>query len=207
MSNDMAAFAAAKIEARGVVPSPMFDLNYGNLTNKAFWICVRDQDNRVVGLNAYRLDFIDTTLADWVVGWMSGLYMKAGLLMVPEHLQPTRTSKSHQLSGWLCYHGELWLEKATRGPRDVGEAMTLAGHMLALLKWQPDALWALVDQRVGLRGIGILNGYPHAERSFLQWAWRPEDISENEWLLVAESHELQQAAEDRLNLGLISTPG
>ena len=204
VSNDMDRFNAVKMQCRGIEAAPMFNTLYGELAGKAFWVRVADQDDNTIGLNAYRLDFVETNLADWATGWMAGLYMKAGKLMVPKSLTPPAGSRAARLSGWMCYHGELWVSRSHRGTRDINEAMTFAGHLLALLKWNPDALWALVVHRIGVRGIGIQNGYPYAERSFLRWEWHPDDIPDNEWLLVAERHELEHAAYERLEAGLMA---
>jgi len=204
VSNDMNAFNRTKLECRQIEAAPMFNPAYCQLDGKAFWVRVANEANETVGLNAYRLDYIDTNLADWATGWMAGLYMKSGKLMVPKALLPPPGSRAGRLSGWLCYHGELWVGKSHRGTREVNESMTFAGHLLAMLKWNPDALWALVVHRIGVRGTGIQNGYPYAERSFLRWEWHPEDIPDNEWLLVAERHEMEHAVYERLEAGLMA---
>lgn len=204
VSNDMAAFNACKQHCRGIQAAPMFHPDCGDLEGKAFWSRVFNDDDETIGLNAYRLDYVDTNLADWVTGWMAGLYMKAGILMVPEALAPSQRSRSRQLCGWLVYHGELWVADNQRGWGELNEVMTYAGHLVAMLKWNPDAMWALVNHRIAIRGTGLQNGYPYAERSFLRWKWHPDDIPDNEWLLYAERRDFERIVPERLAAGLMA---
>ncbi len=204
-SNDMAEYARVKQAARAFAPAPMFDPDVCELDGKAFWVHLTQKDTgQTVGFNAYRLDVIDTNLADWIIPWMSGLYMKCGKLMVPEKLNPPPGSRSETVRGKLVYHGELWLCDDLRGTRRINEAMTFSGHLIALLKWHPDAVWALVSSAIGSRGIGIQNGYPYVERSFLRWKVHPSDVPQNEWLLVTSRAELQHLVMERLDGGLMA---
>ncbi|MDX1716202.1 MAG: hypothetical protein R3287_04790 [Anderseniella sp.] len=203
-STDMKAFNEVKLQARGSEAAPMFHHQMCDLDNKACWVRLSTSDGKTMGLNAYRVDFIDSNLADWATGWMAGLYMKAGQLMVPKAVAPAAGSRARSLSGWLVYHGELWVSREYRGAGDINEMMTYAGHLLAMLKWNPEAMWALVNHRIGVRGTGIQNGYPYAERSFLRWQWHPADIPENEWLLVATRSEFDHAVRERLEGGLMA---
>ena len=124
--------------------------------------------------------------------------------MVPVEASAAPGSRAQLLHGWLVYHGELWLTREHRGKGDINEMMTYAGHLLAMLKWNADAMWALVNHRIGVRGTGIQNGYPYAERSFLRWQWHPDDIPSNEWLLFAERRDFEFAVNERLKTGLMA---
>ena len=48
------------------------------------------------------------------------------------------------------------------------------GMLLAHLKWQPNAFWALMGNSMVTRGYVARLGYATQERGFLQWIWRPE---------------------------------
>ena len=205
LSNDFDAFAHERLALRGEPPSPMFDPAVAGLIGKGFWIGVRDDDGRMVSLQACRLDCVDTSLADWVVGWMAGLYLKRGELMIPTALKPPSGSRSLRVNGWLVYHGELYMAESVRGKNRLVDTICFLGMMLAYVKWNPDAIWALVSTHIATRGQATRFSYPHVERSFLRWEFKPHDVPANEWLVLAERLDLAHMAEERSQSGIMLT--
>jgi len=65
------------------------------------------------------------------------------------------------------------------------------GIFLAMMKWQPQAVWAIIGQSMATRGLITRLGYAHLERGFLQWEFLPEGGDEVEWLAIAESDALE----------------
>ena len=116
-SSDFPEFARQRLMLRGSNASPMFDPAVGRLQDKAFWLGARNKQGEVVSLQAYRLDYVDTSLAEWVVGWMAGLYLKRHELMVPAYLEPPSYSRAGRVRGRLVYHGEIWLSPNSEKPQ------------------------------------------------------------------------------------------
>jgi hypothetical protein len=200
VSDDFEFFATERYRLRNEAPSPMFDPLVGRLTGKAFWLGARNRSGEVVSLQAYRLDYVDTTLAEWAVGWMAGLYMKRHELMVPAHLEPPSHSRAARVSGKVVYHGEIWLMPNLRS-RGYFDTLPFLGMMLAYVKWQPDAVWGLVNDQMATHGHVTRMSYPHIERSFLRWQECPAGIPNNEWLVLAERSDLDYLVEERAATG------
>ena len=195
-ANNMEAFAAERLRVRGGKVSPMFDPAINDFSyNNAFWIRTRNSFDDTISLQAFRCDTVSTNLADWALPWMIGLYAKRSELVVPNLLQPPPNSKSERISGTLAYHGELWISR-TSGYRNLIELIPKVGLMLALAKWQPDAVWALVSHAMATRGHALRMGYAHFERGFLNWDWEPKGAEPVEWLIISEHSDLEYVAND-----------
>ena len=65
------------------------------------------------------------------------------------------------------------------------------GMLLCLLKWQPEAVWALTGETLATRGHMIRAGYGHIEPNFLTWEWQPMGAELNEWIGIAEKRDLE----------------
>lgn len=195
-SDDMAAFAEAKRAARNCEPAPMHDHTVCDFSeDRAFWMWLKDRTGRIVGLQAYRLDRVDRSLTEWCANYMIGVYMRRGELMVPSHARPPRGSMADRLRGRLVYHGELWVERELKNRRVI-ELFSKMGSLLVLLKWNPDAIWALTGFHMATRGYASRMGYPYIERGFLRWQWHSDNVEEVEYLAVAERDFLEQIVEE-----------
>lgn len=195
VSQDFQEFARQKIAVRALPASPMFDESLGRLTKKAFWLGARDKEGHIVSLQAYRLDAIDTSLAEWVVGWMAGLYMKRHELIVPAELEPPPNSRASKVRGRAVYHGEIWLSPKLKN-REYFDTMPFLGMVLAYIKWNPDAMWGLVNDQMATHGYATRMKYPYIERSFLRWRHCPDGIPHSEWLVLAERDDLEYIIEE-----------
>jgi hypothetical protein len=165
---------------------PLFDPAVTTLSpERAFWLALRDAQSNIVGLQAFRLDRADPNLADWALGWILGIYLKRSELILPEELLPCTTSVTQRISGWTAYQGEVWLHESMRG-RGLLEEFSRFGVILAHLKWQPEAIWALTSEEMAKRGAALRMGYPHSERGFLKWRFLPEGADATEWISIAE---------------------
>ncbi len=190
-SSDMAAFNAAKLKLRGSLPSPMHDHEVCVFDReRAFWMYLTDETGEMVGLQAFRFDEIDTSLADWCVTYMIGVYMRRQELMVPSHAKPPAGSFSERLTGKLVYHGEIWVDKQIKN-RKVFEHFVKLGLILALIKWQPDAIWGLATNQMANHGHFTRVGYSILERGFLRWQWSTDSIGPMEYLVASEKQSLE----------------
>ena len=99
------------------------------------------EDGREVGDDDLRAAAdADPNLAEWVLGWMMGLYARRREMIVPRAVMPPEHSLSHLIRGRIVYHGELWIDKHCK----VGfPVFPRIGMLLAMVKWQPEAIWAL----------------------------------------------------------------
>ncbi len=190
-SSDMAAFNAAKLKLRGSLPSPMHDHEVCVFDReRAFWMYLTDEAGEMVGLQAFRFDEIDTSLADWCVTYMIGVYMRRQELMVPSHAKPPAGSFSERLTGKLVYHGEIWVDKQIKN-RKVFEHFVKLGLILTLIKWQPDAIWGLATNQMANHGHFTRVGYSILERGFLRWQWSTDSIGPMEYLVASEKQSLE----------------
>lgn len=199
VSSDMAAFNAAKMKLRGSLPSPMHDHEvcvFGN--ERAFWMYLTDSAGEMIGLQAFRYDEIDTSLADWCLTYMIGVYMRRQELMVPSHSKPPTGSISERLTGKLVYHGEIWIDKQIKN-RKVFDSFVRLGLVLTLIKWQPDAIWGLATNQMANHGHFTRVGYSILERGFLRWQWSTDSIGPMEYLVASEKHSLEALVDEMMS--------
>jgi hypothetical protein len=197
ISNDFHAFAEVRRAARNEQVSPFFDPAITDLAHpKAFWAAGYDGQNRIVTLQAFRLDTIDTCLADWALGFVIGIYMKRGEVIVPSQIRPPRNSITERVRGKVVYHGEFWISKEIR-QRQAIEIIPLWGMILAFIKWNPDAIWGIAEDLMATKGFVTRIGYAHMERGFFQWEWLPQGADAREWLALSERSDMEYLIEER----------
>jgi len=196
-STDLRAFDALKLKLRGERAHPYHDPNICNLPpERQFWMAI-DRPDATIGLQAFRFDRIDTSLADWAPAYTIGLYMRRQELLIPLHAAPPAGSIAERLTGRLVYHGELWIDPAVKSRR-VCDLFGRLGMLMALIKWHPDAIWALAGQAMATRGHLNRMGYAHLERGFFRWQFVSEGIDQVEWIAIAERTALEQLIAEML---------
>ena len=183
--------------------SPMFDTSINKLNaSNAFWISLRTKKGELGAIQAFRLDTADGTLADWAMRWMVGLYILRSELVVPARPQAPAGSVTREISGSVVYQGELWVAKAYRD-NFCSTVFPRLGMVLCLLKWQPNAMWGLMTQKVATRGLTIRIGYPYIERGFLQWKVPPKGADKSEVVVFARKQDLEFIADQTLEEELL----
>lgn len=198
VKTDLAEFNALKLKLRGERAHPYHDPEICGLPpEREFWLSLNDQTGRVVGLQAYRLDFVATNLADWAPAYTIGLYMRRQEVLIPMHAQPPNNSVAERIRGRLVYQGEVWIDPAFRNRR-LAVWMGRIGLLLSLIKWHPDAVWALAGQQAATNGLMLRMGFSHIERGFFRWQWVSEGIEPVEWIAVAERSGLEQLVSEIL---------
>lgn len=191
VSNDFRAFAEVCGKCRNQKVSPFFDPTVNaELAERAFWLGASDENGAIVSLNAYRLDLAEPSFADWAPGWIMGLYLRRGELLVPKAISPPANSVTERVHGRVVYHGEVWIESSARG-KGLLDIMPRLGMFITMIKWQPDAMWGIIGKSMAMRGQVVRLGYSHMERGFLQWEFLPEGGEDVEWLVIAQHHELE----------------
>lgn len=198
ISSDLKAFSKTRFALRHSPVGPMHDPEVCDFSNeRAFWMELVDDNQQTVGIQAYRCDEVSTSLADWLPSYMIGVYMRRHELMVPSNSNPPEGSISEQMRGRLVYHGELWLSKNIKARQTI-DVFSKLGSLLTLLKWNPDAIWALTSYHMATRGYASRMGYPYLERGFLRWQWFSEGVDAVEYLAVASKSYLEQLVEEEL---------
>jgi len=197
--DDFGQFSTLRRRLREGAQAPLFDPAVTTLDPaRAFWMSVTDKEGQVRALQAFRLDLADPDLGEWALGWVLGIYLKRNELIIPANLTPPESSISHRIRGPVVYHGELWVERKVRA-RKLVELFSKLGMLLALVKWQPRAIWALIGNAMATRGHMIRMGYVRMEPGFMRWQFVPEAADTNEWLGLAEAESLEQMALDLID--------
>jgi hypothetical protein len=192
VSSHVEQLSEARFEARKEQLTPYFDPTVGTFTpERFFWMKLTSASGAIVALQAYRYDYVDTSLAEWGPSYIIGLYMRRQELLLPLHTDPPRSSISRKLRGKLVYHGEFWISPHIR-IRKLLELFSRLGMILSHLKWNPDAIWALCSKTMASHGHPNRMGYPHLEGGFLRWQWTSEENYHVEWLNVAERFSIEQ---------------
>jgi hypothetical protein len=196
VSSDMTAFDRAKQKTRGTAVAPMHHFDVGVFDReRAFWMSLTDLAGETVALQAFRYDEIDTHLADWCMTYMIGAYMRRQELMVPAFSKPPAGSVAERLTGRLVYHGELWVSKSVKS-RKVSEHFGRLGLIVAMIKWRPDAIWALSSAQMASHGHLTRMGYTILERGFMRWQWASDNVDLVEYLVAVERPSLESMIED-----------
>ena len=205
-SSDFQLLNETRIKSRGDKVGPMHDHNLCDFSKeRAFWMGLHDETGRTVGLQAFRLDHVETSLADWLPNYMIGVYMRRNEMMVPSHPSPPRGSISERLRGKLVYEGELWLDKKIKG-RQAFDIFSKLGIFLTTVKWNPDAIWGLASEQMAKHGHVGRIGYTILERGFLRWTWASEGIDPVEYLAVIEKLAVEQMVEEMLSANMPTQP-
>jgi hypothetical protein len=196
--SDLADFNALKMRLRGERAQPYHDPEICGLTpDREFWMNLIDPQGSTVALQAFRLDTVDTSLADWAPAYTIGLYMRRQELLIPMHASPPKNSIAERLKGRLAFHGELWIDRGVRNRR-VADVFGRLGMLISFVKWHPEAIWALASQQMATHGHLTRMGYSHLERGFFRWKWASDGIDSVEWLAVAERTAIEQMVSEML---------
>jgi hypothetical protein len=195
LSGDCKAFSSAKQAIRNETVTPYFDYNVAALSEERFfWMMLTSPDLTGAGLQAFRLDDVSTSLADWAVPYTIGIYMQRGEILVPRPGVILQNSAACDIRGRLVYNGELWIAPKVRN-RMVYETFSKLGLLLALIRWIPDCVWALAEKSMATHGHPIRGGYSTIENGFLRWQWAGQNIPTVEWLHLANRRAIEQLAE------------
>jgi hypothetical protein len=184
--SSLSAFNAEKLQTREKPVTPFFGEKLSGLnTERFFWMKILSREREVVGLQGYRCDYVDTNLSEWAPTYVIGLYMRNGEIFVPSAVSSSKPTLANGIRGKLVYHGEFWVASKVRNWK-VAETFSRLGMILSLIKWNPDAVWALSDKDMATRGHPGRMGYNYLESGFLRWQWTSEDNPQIEWLHLSE---------------------
>ena len=184
MCKDFSAFREVRSAMSERTPmSPIFDPSVTDVgPGNGFWLKGTDANGKIVHLQATRRsDLQGVSLADHLYE-LRRLYRLPGLDMETDvDRDSLRAPALHDISGQVCYHGEIWLDESLRGQ---GLSAVLPRMLLALVlaKWSPDYVFGFVPTKLAYRGLQAQYGYMHVQPGGI--FGRPQAIDQpiNKWL-------------------------
>ena len=191
--HDFGEFFALVNEVRRRNPTVFFDPALSDLEERnAMWLVGRHK-GRVVHVQAFRMFVVEEGFRQFFTSLMTGLHFRRQELLTPKRFDVRETAMTRSLRGRLVYHGELWIKpgraQLLNGPVDV---LGRLGLLAAYVKWQPEAIFALVSGRSVKRGMVTRYGYPYIEKDFVVWEEVAGGIAEEEGLAVAHRDDLEE---------------
>jgi len=171
-------------------PTPIFDVRHSDIgPANGFWLRGLDEDGNVMHVQAVRFDDLeDTSLSDhWKRDPM--LYCTQGLGIDIENSEYDVAPAANEISGAVCYHGELWVEKSYRKIRLSSKLANLA-MLMALGRFNPDYLYCLIVPKVIRTGLSVRNGYLHMHPQGIRWNIPEHSTPYDEYLVWMTGDEL-----------------
>lgn len=181
--------------------APTFDPKSG-VIDDGFWICGRRSDNGRIGhLQAFGVIKLGhARLVDHLHKHPT-CYAPHASAILPERSHFSAEGVG-ALRGRLCYHGELFFDRDLQGG---GHAARLArgGVVLAIKRWQIDAMWAFVDHRKIRTRFHEACGYPRHTAGGAFWTLDDGRVF-NEWFVWGRPDEMLVGEGDRDMMGLLA---
>jgi hypothetical protein len=109
-----------------------------------------------------------------------------------EHASGRYTLEAATIMTWAL---AMSAAAARAGEADSGRVAV--GMILALIKWNPDAIWGVAEDLMATKGFVTRIGYAHMERGFFEWEWLPNGAEAREWLALSERADLEYLIEER----------
>ena len=165
-------------------------------SENGFWIRGVDDENNTVHVQALRYD--DLNGSSLAQHWWENreLFGPAGMNVDIERSNFNTAPVAHEISGGVCYHGDLFM---SRGARKIGLAKVLAqmAMLVALARFRPNFLYGLIEPRNVRKGLAAQFGYLHTHPWGPSWTVRGESEPYDDYLVWTTDREL----DDLLNPG------
>jgi len=183
---------------------PVFDPTTSDISRQnSFWIAGL-LDGEIVHTQALRFwDLADGSLAEHLIEH-ARLYCALGDNRIDPERTEVRSENLARLSGRICYHGQIWLDKRLRG-QEVGgfplgrELLPRIGILAAVLGGRPDAIFGLAPYPTAEKGILASYGMYHAELGALAFYDETDELQWHEtvvWSAVPDQdQEIQRTIE------------
>jgi len=170
--------------------TPIFDVRHSDIgPDNGFWLRGLDEDGNVMHVQAVRFnDLEDTSLSDhWKRDPM--LYCTQGLGIDIDASAYDMAPAANEISGAVCYHGELWVEKSYRRIK-LGSKLANLAMIMALGRFNPDYLYCLIVPKVIRTGLSVRNGYLHMHPQGIRWNIPESSTPYDEYLVWMTGDEL-----------------
>lgn len=174
---------------------PMFDPSVSDIcASNGFWIHGTDKDGKTVHLQAARVDELNgISLAEYLES-LEAYYAFPQLFRREGEYCLSPSTATKKMTGRIVYQGEFWLKGGAggvRGQRFPAPLMQLSSS-IALLRWNPDYTYAMVQPRIVRTGMAKQYGYASMEPHGILWhrPYVPEFL--DEWVIWRSRRELIQ---------------
>ena len=190
---DFEAFQKALKEQDEAPPIyPMFDpaCSFVDPAN-GFWIMGADDKGELVHTQAVRrLDLSNSSLAEHL-SLHHQKYVLQGQAIDKTRSIYDRAPAWQNITGSVCYHGQVWLKGGKKGYRDRALTATLPRLALALsfMKWSPDYVFGFINPLLACGGLAAREGYAHMEPGI----WHVPDglDSDQTWLIWVDNDDIE----------------
>jgi len=156
-------------------PTAMFNPLLAEIgADNGFWLEGVDRDGRVSHVQAVRRDELaGTTLAQELES-LRAFYRDPSLVAAGEYCRSFAPA-AREITGRVCYHGEMWLRGGPGGLRGKGLSAVLPKLALAiaLARWAPDFVYGFGYPALINNGVMLQYGYCHMQPRVVYWV-RPE---------------------------------
>jgi hypothetical protein len=148
------------------LPAVLFDPKATSINaENALWVEGVNARNEVVHVQAVRFDDLTGTTLASEIDSLSKHFATPDQQEAVERTKFCHAPSASEITGRVCYHGEIWLKGGSSGYRGQGLSTSLPRLVLALAlaKWMPDYIWGLGHSWLIERGIPQKYGYRHLE--------------------------------------------
>ncbi len=163
--------------------SPIFDPEESHVSSaNAFWLIGRNTSGEIVLTQAIKLVRVgERGLLDHLRNNLSDYRPKGDRLDIAKS-QINLTERAAELSGDLCYYGELWIKRTYRGSC-LTAVMPRLMFATAISKWSPNVVFGIMEPLAACKGLAAREGFMHLEQGGLHWWDRDTSETFEEWLV------------------------
>ncbi|RWQ32894.1 MAG: hypothetical protein EOS21_30595 [Mesorhizobium sp.] len=165
---------------------------------EAFWLIGRDRHGRVAHVQAMRLCNLTNTTLDEHIETLRAFFTDPDLKAGPGSSCSCYAPSAQRITGLVAYRGDLWLREDFRG-RGLVAVLARIAFGLALAKWSPDFIYALVAGWNVRKGVADRNGYVHKEPRGAILRLPEQRISDDDWLVWLTRQDVLRLLSSGLN--------
>jgi hypothetical protein len=124
---------------------------------------------------------------------LSAFYYDPGLADPKERCR-SEAPATKQITGKVCYHGEIWLKGGKNGYRGsgLGASLPSLGMAIALLRWRPDFMYGFGFEALIMKGVLLRYGYCHMQPTAIYWERPYRDKPLDVWIVWMSQRDLEE---------------
>lgn len=166
---------------------PAFSIPRADLTeNSAFWLFLKLEGEYIGGAAAMLQNIGSERLDSYLNRTMNHHFPHASGKTIADMAGPLS-----EYSGKLAYIGELHFHKSYRGKREVLKSFMRLFHVLTLLEWNQDWIYAFIPERHMMVRLDLVYGFARTLEKAQIWSQPgPELRASCEWFVAASRSEL-----------------
>ncbi len=167
------------------VPNAMFNPMKADIgSHNGFWLKGSDPNGVTVHIQAARIYDMHGTNLGQELSSLRAFYADPGLVPEGEHCT-CAAPMMEQITGMVCYHGEIWVRGQEPNYRGKALSGPLARLQLGLIlaRWNPDYVFGIAYDWTVKRGVSTGYGYWHAQPGAVHWVQPHRDQPLDLWLV------------------------